>query len=379
MGGKARQGMRRKTTGDPIGVYVHFPFCRHKCFYCDFVSIAGREDLINGFVDALELEIATRADLAKEKTVRSVFFGGGTPSMLYPEQVERIMGALRGALRFGGEVEVTMEMNPESVSPEKLAALAAAGVNRASVGVQSLDDGQLALLERVHTADDARRAVRDVFNAGFSNVSVDMMFGLPGQTMKSWMTQLREAMTWGLSHLSLYQLTPERGTPLEEKVREGKVGLPGEEAAELYDAAGDLLASFHFRRYEVSNWARPGRECVHNMNYWENGDYLGLGAAAHGKIDGKRWENERSVEVYIERTLKTGSAVAETEKLTPELVRMERLMMGLRLEKGVPVEEIEITPAVGEMIAKGMLEVRSGRLSATSRGRGLLDSVLERI
>ncbi|MGK7344245.1 MAG: radical SAM family heme chaperone HemW [Candidatus Nitrospinota bacterium M3_3B_026] len=372
--------MRRKTAPNPIGVYVHFPFCRHKCFYCDFVSIAGREDLIDGLVNALELEISTRADLAKEKAVRSVFFGGGTPSMLYPEQVERIMATLRKALRFGDDVEVTMEMNPESVTPERLAGFIAAGVNRASVGVQSLDDGQLAFLERVHTADDARRAVRDVFAAGFENVSVDMMFGLPGQTMKDWMTQLREAMTWGLSHLSLYQLTPERGTPLETKVREGNVALPPpEETAELYDAAEDLLASFNFRHYEVSNWARPGRECAHNMNYWENGDYLGLGAAAHGKIDGKRWENERSVEGYIERTLKTGSAVAETEKLTPGLVRMERLMMGLRLEKGVPVEEIEITPAIGEMIAEGMLEVRFGRLAATSRGRRLLDSVLEKV
>lgn len=365
--------------GDTAGIYVHIPFCRHKCFYCDFVSMAGRDDLIDGYIDALEFEVATRCDLIKEKTVVSVFFGGGTPSMLYVEQVARVLDALRENTKFSRSPEITLEMNPESVEYEKLLGYKDAGVNRVSLGIQSLDGGDLKFLQRVHTADEARRAVEDVFQAGFENVSVDMIFGLPGQTMKSWMAQLREIMTWGVKHISCYQLTAEPKTPLGEKTEKGVIVLPQEQGDEMYDAAETLLDSFHFVHYEISNWARPGYECAHNVGYWEGRDYLGLGAAAHGKVDGKRWENVRSVEGYIEGTLRMGSAVAESEKLTPQLVRSERLMMGLRLKKGAPLEEITMTPAVEEMVSDGMLEVTGGRLRATSRGWRLLDSVLARI
>ena len=362
----------------PVGLYIHIPFCRHKCSYCDFASMAGMEEWIEAYTDAVVRDLEGKAFLLADKSVASIFFGGGTPSLLEPDQVARILEACRSGMAIKKDAEITLEMNPESVSRGKLAEYQSAGVNRASIGVQSLDDEQLEFLDRIHTADQAREAVEDVFRSGFDNVSVDMMFGLPGQTMKSWMAQLREIMSWGVRHVSLYQLTAEHGTPLGRRVADGSVSLP-DDGAEFFDASEALLESFHFDHYEISNYARPGYECSHNVGYWENRDYLGVGAAAHSKLDGRRWANGKSVESYIKETLRSGPTVVENEKLTPQMIETERLMLGLRLRRGVPVDETAITTKIEQMIADGMLEIEEGRLRASRRGWRLLDSMLARL
>jgi oxygen-independent coproporphyrinogen-3 oxidase len=363
---------------EPIGVYIHIPFCRRKCFYCDFPSVEGGEGLVGRYVSALTREIASCGKTARGADVASIYIGGGTPSILDSEQVSRFLHAVIDNFTVRPGAEISVEMNPESVTMEKLAGYRAGGVNRASVGVQSLDDDELKFLERVHDADQARKAVEMAKDAGFENVSVDLMFAIPGQTVKGWTERLREAADWGVTHISCYELTPEPGTRLAVAVARGEIRLP-ENGADFFDETERTLESLGFVHYEISNYAKQGFECVHNVGYWEYRDYIGAGAGACCTMSGVRTENVRDPQKYIERVETSVNAVSKVERLTPENMRLERLMMGLRLKDGIQLADVGMTENIETLVNDGFLEIHGGRLKATARGWRVLNLVLERV
>lgn len=365
-------------NGQPIGAYIHIPFCRRKCFYCDFPSVEGREMLLDRYVSALSSEIESWGETARGADVASIYLGGGTPSILDTEQVSRILSAVMDNFNVRTGAEITIEMNPESVTMEKLTGYRTAGVNRVSVGVQSLDDEELKFLERVHDAGQARHAVKMAKDAGFENISADLMFAIPGQKLEGWAERLREVVDWGVTHISCYELMPEHGTPLAVAVSHGEVKLP-ETGADFFDETELALESLGFIHYEISNYAKPGFECVHNIGYWEYRDYIGAGAGACGTMRGFRTENLRDPEKYIERVETSSGAVSKEERLTPENMRLERLMMGLRMKDGVQLAGVEITKNIVMLISDGFLEIHGDRLMASARGWRVLNLVLERV
>jgi len=359
-----------------VGVYIHIPFCRHKCFYCDFHSVTDKEWLIAEYVHAVVSEIKYRAKADGGHRVATIFFGGGTPSLLKPAQVKKIINAVTKSYAVGPDAEITIEANPESLTPPNLQGFYKAGVNRVSIGVQSLKDDLLKRLDRIHTKEQALMAIKQAFDAGYLNVSADMMFGLPGQSVGGWIEELEEVTTsFQLSHISCYQLTPEPGTPLGRQVARGSIELPTA-GSEYFDKTEWFLKKRGFGHYEISNYARPGYESVHNAGYWEYRDYIGIGAGAHSLMEGERWANVKSIDSYIARAQKTGRAVRRKENLTKQMIQTERLMMGLRLKKGISLEGITITEGITKMINERLLKRTKNRLLATAKGWRVLDSVL---
>lgn len=383
------------------GLYVHIPFCTHRCSYCDFNTYAGLDDLIPAYVDAVCLEahtVAAARPEAEALAVDSVFFGGGTPSLLHAEFLCRILEALRRSYRFETETEITLEANPGTVTPADLGALRRAGFNRLSLGAQSADPTILRLLERTHDFGQVVTAVRQARAAGFDNLNLDLMLGVMTQTMDSWQASLHAALDLDPEHLSLYMLSVEEDTPLAARVRSGRLPAPDADlAAEMYEFACDTLDASGYLHYEISNWARrrsgssPEAEgrgwcCRHNLRYWRNLPYLGLGAGAHGCAAGFRYANVLSPQTYIERLTGPGlepfpfsPAAASRQPIDRETEMRETLLMGLRLlEEGVPAGTFEarfgLTPwdafpePIGRWQAEGLLEVQADRLRLTRRG-----------
>jgi oxygen-independent coproporphyrinogen III oxidase len=333
-------------------LYVHVPFCEHKCIYCDFYSIETF-DLHAAYLDAVTREIAMRSrELAaavnadasiSESSVSessnstapftSVFLGGGTPSLLTSDELARVLGALRGNFAIAEDAEITVECNPGTVDRAKLDGFRREGVNRLSFGVQSFHADDLAFLTRIHSAEDAERAVREARAAGFENVNVDLMFSLPGQTPARWRENLVRALDLGTTHLSCYSLTVERGTKLAAMFDKGLVTLPGEESdADLFELTMEMLAAAGMRHYEVSNYAMPGYECRHNLTYWRHEEYLGFGPSAHGTWRGHRSWNVSSLGAYVEQVASDVLPVAGGEDLTQEMLREEYIYLRLRSE-----------------------------------------------
>ena len=293
-----------------LALYVHIPFCESKCPYCDFNTYAGIEALMPSYVAALAREIEQWGGWLGRPTLASVFFGGGTPSYLPPDDLRRLMRAIRAAFDLPDDAEATAEANPGDCTPERLLAMRRAGFNRISIGVQSFDDAELAMLGRRHDAERAARAVRDARKAGFDNLSLDLMFGLPEQSVATWARSVEEAVRLQTDHLSAYALTLEPGTPLEADVRIGRTPEPDPDlAADMYLRAQTVLAAAGLQQYEISNWAAPGRESTHNLAYWRGLPYLGVGPGAHsylygvGALDafGVRFANVNPPRVYIKR------------------------------------------------------------------------------
>jgi oxygen-independent coproporphyrinogen-3 oxidase len=342
---------------DNYGLYLHFPFCLRRCAYCDFFSTEGKRRMIPGYVRALVREIETVGAADGPLDAGSVYFGGGTPSLIDPRQAARTLEAIRSAFRLLPEAEITLEANPGTLDRSRLAGFHDAGINRLSMGVQSFDDGELRLLGRIHSSADAQRAVEQARRAGWSNISLDLIYGLPGQTVAAWERTLDRALALSPEHFSLYGLTLERGTSLARAVRRGLIPAPEEDtAADMYERAEERLAAAGYRHYEISNWARdradgrgedfPQSASRHNLRYWLNLPYLGFGAGAHGCAAGRRYANIRSVEKFIQR-MRTGrrrrfplSAAAASSALRSRDDEMrETMWLGLRLtERGVDRE-----------------------------------------
>jgi oxygen-independent coproporphyrinogen-3 oxidase len=367
-----------------IGVYVHIPFCQHKCSYCDFYSVVSL-DAMDRFVEALCHEIRLRSEYAPEVEVATMFWGGGTPSLLDPDQFERIVRQLDETFRFSSDLEWTIEANPGTVALDKLRAYRRLGVNRISFGVQSFDDGELRFLERIHSARDAERAVELARSAGFDNINVDIMYALPGQRTEAHRANIERACALQPEHISAYSLVYEPNTPLYHRMRRGEIlPLADEQEAELYMLTAELLERHGYRQYEVSNFAQPGRECRHNLLYWHRGEYLGFGPSAHSHWRNVRWSNIRSVHRYVEAVTNGTFPIAMSEQLSIEEQRNETVFLGLRAD-GVELSVVErlygcsIAGAVADLIERwkqeGLATCDGTKLRLTARGYAVCDGL----
>lgn len=350
---------------EPYSIYLHIPFCRHRCAYCDFNTYAGLDNLIPAYIQALKGEIKYASSMLTSKlTIQSVYFGGGTPSLLPASEIAGLLIVLADCFHLDEKVEITLECNPGTLSLPYLLELKNAGVNRLSLGVQSANPFELTLLEREHDFQDVIQAVKWSRQAGFNNLNLDLIFGLPGQGLKEWQHTLRLANGVSPEHFSLYALTLEHGTPMAHWARRGLISEPDPDlAAEMYEWASDYLAEHGFKQYEISNWAacRNGRwlECRHNLQYWRNKPYLGFGAGAHGYAAGVRTANVLAPETYIKRMTKKDVNNEKKFPITPAMQTFttpdryteigETMMMGLRLvEEGI--SEVNFQERFGQSI-----------------------------
>jgi oxygen-independent coproporphyrinogen-3 oxidase len=390
----------------PLGIYVHIPFCVRKCYYCDFNAGPASQAARERYVVALCCEILygcrrrghstgddgrRRSEEARfepiRKRVDTIFFGGGTPSELATEQLERIVWALREAFAVDEEVEWTLEANPGTVTPASLAAIRAMGFNRISVGVQSFHDHHLQRLGRIHSAAEAEDAFRWAREASFASRNLDLIFGLPHQTAAEWERDLERAIALKAEHLSLYGLTIEKGTLFGRMHAADQLLLPDEDlSAQMYEHALDRLAEAGYEQYEISNWALPGHRCRHNMRYWRNEPSLGFGVSAASYMDGVRWKNVADWNRYEERATAGLSCIAEEERLEEERAAGEAVMLALRTRDGADLRSLstayscdldrQFAPAISRMKEYGLLEEADGRLRLTRPGLLVADRVL---
>ncbi|MDO8531696.1 MAG: radical SAM family heme chaperone HemW [Dehalococcoidia bacterium] len=388
-----------------MALYVHVPFCATKCRYCDFNAYARMERLIPAFVEALLRELEAWSGILGPVRVPTIFFGGGTPSLLPSGDVARFLDAARRVFSLDPAAEVSLEANPDDVTEARLRQLRESGVNRLSMGVQSFDDGLLRSLDRRHTAAEAAEAFQMARAAGFDNINLDLIYGLCGQTLAQWEATLERAVALRPEHLSLYALTIEEHTPLWDDVRRGRSPEPDPDlAADMYVMAEDRLAAVGYRHYEISNWVLPGRACRHNLVYWRNQPYLGLGPGAHSRIGAYRFHDVLSPAEYTRRAAGL-SIAAGPQPLSAEVVRglptvagvdevsaatdaADTLILGLRLDEGVDAGDVarrfpdaEVgrwDSVIREMCAAGLLEREGGVLRLTRRGRLLGNEVFLR-
>jgi oxygen-independent coproporphyrinogen-3 oxidase len=359
----------------PFGVYVHIPFCAHRCDYCDFATWTDRAHLIDDYVDACVLDLERRVATGGVADATSVFFGGGTPSLLPAASLARILAAVPRA----EGAEVTVECNPDSTDGEQLAELVAAGVNRVSIGVQSMAPHVLAALNRTHDPTNVERAVAAARAAGIERVNLDLIYGTPGETLADWRSTLAGALALAPEHVSAYALTVEAGTALGKAVAAGTRRAPDDDdQADKYAAADDSLTAAGLEWYEISNWAWPGEECRHNLVYWRGGDYLAIGCAAHGKTGPRRWWNVRTPERYVEAVQRGRSAEAGSEELDDAGREAEMLGLALRTRAGAPVDALD-ADGVADLAGAGLLVVDGDRVVLTRAGRLLTNEVTLRL
>jgi oxygen-independent coproporphyrinogen-3 oxidase len=373
-----------------LGLYLHIPFCQALCSYCNFNRGLLDAGLKARYVGALRKEIEEAADGREADTV---FFGGGTPSLLEPAEVRDLIAACRTAYHLAPDAEVTLETNPETVTPEKMSGFREAGVNRLSFGVQSFDDGELNRLERVHSAGRAVEAIGMAREAGFDNLSFDLMLWLPGQSPNSWKQTVRRATELGPEHLSMYLLELYPNAPLKDAMaRVDREGTPGwaqaaeDQAADMYLEGLELTDAAGYRQYEISNVARPGRESRHNLKYWQSGAWLGFGCGAHSTADGLRWRNVSGTVEYIDRVAGGRSVRLEVSPLSPVSRVEEGLFTGLRLSEGINRRNFQarfgVDPwqrygaTIGPYVAEGLMWQSDERFGLTRRGMLVANSIL---
>lgn len=337
------EASRHKITSPPEGrgelaVYLHIPFCHARCGYCDFVTFTGKESQIDEYVEALcqEIELySTDLTPLRGRKISTIFIGGGTPSVLETNQIHNIFKALHQYFKIAKGVEITLEANPESITAVKAKAWKEAGINRLSIGLQAYDDSLLQAMGRLHLVEDFCRAYRVVRDYGFSNVNVDLIYGFPPQTFDQWQRTVKSTMALQPDHLSIYPLQAEEGAPF------GVQGMivDGDVQAEMYEWARAYLASQGFEQYEISNFAKPGKPCNHNLIYWRQQDYLGLGVGAVGCVGGIRWQNHKTLTSYRKDIARGQLPRSSHEALDPSTQKFERLMLGLRLREGLAWEK----------------------------------------
>lgn len=378
--------------GGPLGVYVHWPYCARICPYCDFnvYRDRGRRGEQAALVEAILRDLTAQAELTGPRTLVSVFFGGGTPSLMDPDAVALILETARRLWTPAADLEVSLEANPTDGETRRFSALAQAGVGRLSLGVQALDDDALRFLGRDHDAATARRAL-EVAARAFGRVSLDLIYARPGQTPQAWAAELEDALSYGAEHISPYQLTIEAGTAFDRAVRRGQLIPPDDEAAAvLFETTQEVLTAAGFEAYEVSNHARgEAARSRHNLVYWRGWDYVGVGPGAHGRLTlvGRRHATEAQARpaAYIEEVAESGRGFALMEALSATEAAEERVLSGLRIEAGVPYHEVPVlglSPThdrVKSLVAEGLLRDNNFKLSATPAGRLVLDHVTRRL
>jgi len=377
-----------ERTAKPLALYVHWPFCVSKCPYCDFNSHVRSSFDQDEWRDALLADLAHEAALLPDHGLTSIFFGGGTPSLMEPATVEAVIAAARRHWRVAHDLEITLEANPNSAEAARFADLARAGVNRISLGLQSFDDEALAFLGRAHSATEGLRAL-EAAQSAVERVSFDLIYALPGDDEANWSQNLDHALGLGTEHLSLYQLTIEPGTRFATMVsRHEFEPLDAEMAATLFELTQERTAAAGIPAYEISNHARPGAESRHNLAYWRYQDYAGVGPGAHGRRDGMRTVRHKKPENFLSAIARNGNGLAEEAVLEPAEAAHEALVMGLRLDEGIApealaerlgVDRLVDDAAIDRLTGHGLLEREGTRLRTTARGRLLLDSILAEI
>ena len=380
---------------ETASLYLHIPFCHTRCHYCDFNTYAGLLPLREPYVKALLTEVELAGNLARRpggepRRSRTIFFGGGTPSLLSVSQIERLLAACRANFAVDADAEISLEANPGTLNQEQLVGLRAAGINRLSMGTQSFDAELLTALGRIHTPEEITQAVTFARAAGFTSLNLDFMFGLPGQTMRHWRETLDRALELRPEHLSLYSLIIEEGTPFFEWTATGRI-TPGDEdlCADMYEYADEKLCAAGYENYEISNWALPGQQCRHNLTYWHNLPYLGMGAGAHSCFGGRRFWNILSPQEYIARLRRRALPEAEGETIERAQEMSETAFLALRTARGLHLPTFEqrfglpFSTFVGERLRDvheaGLLEERAGWLWLSSRGRLLGNEVFLRL
>ena len=375
---------------EPLALYVHWPFCVSKCPYCDFNSHVRERVDQAAWRDALLADLRHEAALLPGRKVSSIFFGGGTPSLMPPQTVTAVIAAADAAWGLIEDCEITLEANPNSVEVASFAALAAAGVNRVSIGVQSFDPQILEFLGRAHSGDEARRAIAAA-QAYFARVSFDLIYARPGQSLAAWEVELAEALAFGTGHLSLYQLTIEPGTRFATLAAKGDLVIPdGDAAADLFDATQAATRAAGLPRYEVSNHARRGEESRHNLTYWRYGDYAGIGPGAHGRRLAQATERHRKPENFLSAVARNGHGLKVETDLPPHERATEAMLMGLRLTEGVDLTRVEARSglsrdafvdagAVARLAGQGFVAQQGDRLAVADTGILLLDSILSEV
>jgi oxygen-independent coproporphyrinogen-3 oxidase len=364
-------------------LYIHIPYCIRKCIYCDFLSLPFDEQEAQRYVRSLCRELEIKRDAAGE--LRTIYIGGGTPTLLPEDCFKMLFRCLSRNFNFSPEIEISVEANPGTVNASKTENLLSLGINRMSVGIQSFHDEELKTLGRIHTADEALEAIDLLKKAGMKNFSIDLMYGIPGQTMETWKKTLSQATSLLPAHISSYELTPEEGTPLSRLIKEHTIRMPEEDLIlEMYDHAIDFLKSKGYEHYEISNFALPGARCIHNLNYWDRGDYIGAGAGAHSFIQGVRSRNTDHVSMYIDSLTNDIIPEAGTTKITTEEALKEFIFLGLRKTEGIALKEAEkmrpdFLGACAELIDSGHLAVKGDHLRITRKGLPLSNMVIVRL
>jgi len=368
-------------------LYIHIPFCISKCAYCSFNSFPGKNYLFNSYTRAVIEELKSIAPAVNSGVLQTVFFGGGTPSLLSLENIADILSAIGKDFGMNMDAEVSMEVNPKSVDFVKLLTLKKLGINRLSIGVQSFYDKDLQILGRIHSAQEARETVEWAKKSGFRNINIDLMYGIPGQTAEVWHWSLQTAIELEPEHLSLYQLTIEEGTDIKNLGEKWAAILPQEDEILVMDKiSGELSAAAGYGQYEISNYSKKGFACRHNINYWKNEEYYAVGAGAVRYLSGVRMRNVEDPEKYCKMIEEKGVAVIESEKLDREATFRETVVMGLRMVEGIDLDElylrfgIDIQRYYGEVLQNllelSLLEMHSTKLRLTMKGREVANQVM---
>ena len=368
---------------NPEFLYIHIPFCIKKCLYCDFLSVTYNESLAKAYTDALCKELILKKGDAGE--LKTVYIGGGTPTILPEECFGQLFKCLKENFKFSDSPEITVEANPGTIDKSKIDAMLSLGVNRLSIGVQSFNDAELETLGRIHTSNEAVKAIGTVKNSGIKNFSIDLMYGIPGQTMKTWEETLSKAVESSPTHISSYELTPEKNTPLYGLIEGGKINMPDEELIlEMYGYAIDYLASKGYEHYEISNFALHGFRCIHNLNYWDRGEYIAAGAGAHSFIKGFRSKNTDDIRRYIKDLNKGILPETESTEIKRGDAIKEFIFLGLRKTEGISLAKakelgLDMPGVCKELIEEGYLEIKSGYLRLTRKGLVVSNSVIVRL
>jgi oxygen-independent coproporphyrinogen-3 oxidase len=370
--------------GKSHSLYIHIPFCVRKCVYCDFFSVPYDEGLALSYMNGIIEELELRRNEAR--TLQTVYIGGGTPTTVPTPALVRMLRKVRDSFEVARDAEITIEANPGTIGQETAGKLYDAGINRFSIGVQSLDNDELKLLGRIHTLEDALKAIEAARRAGIANISIDLIYGIPGQSHDEWLHTVEAAVELSPEHISAYELTPEKGTPLYELISQGRIEKPDEESIILmYYSTLNKLNAAGYNHYEISNFAKPGFECRHNLNYWNRGEYVGIGAGAHGFIGNRRIRNIEDISEYV-KTLEGGRlAVKESTEISGKEAVRESIFLGLRKMEGLNVKKltgdlrVDIEEVSKELIAEGLLESEGTYIRLTRKGIVISNTVIARL
>jgi oxygen-independent coproporphyrinogen III oxidase len=370
--------------------YIHIPFCVKKCIYCDFFSVPYDESSMKIYIDALCKELSLKKRLSG--LLKTVYFGGGTPTLLSADCFRQLFRCMKDNYCFSPEIEITVEANPGTIDAAKIETLLSLGVNRLSVGVQSFNDRELATLGRIHSSDEAVRSIESIKKAGLKNFSIDLMYGIPGQTMESWRKSLTKAVELSPSHISAYELTPEENTPLYPLIESRKIAMLNEELIlEMYNYAIDYFASSGYSHYEISNFAMPGFQCAHNLNYWDRGDYIGAGAGAHSFISAVRSINTADINEYSAELDDDHIPEIQAMKITPDDALKECIFLGLRKTQGISLLKMpdmgcgqlsakeRLSDAGKELVDEGYLNISGDFLRLTRKGIVISNAIIVRL